>query len=85
MCLNSRYQLFLNAFIREGIQICGAMSMFPKCKHELAALEKRNLQNESGQPDVSKRIGIAKGKLKAPDDIDANGEEAAAMLMEGDL
>ena len=54
------------------------MSMFPKCKHELAALEKRDLQNESGQPDVSKRIGIAKGKLKAPDDIDANGEEDAA-------
>ena len=61
------------------------MSMFPGCGQELADLEKRNLQNESGQPDVSKRIGIAKGKLKAPDDIDANGEEAAAMLMEGEV
>ncbi len=37
------------------------------------------------QPSVSKRIGIAKGKFKAPDDFDANNEEAAAMLMEGAL
>ena len=37
------------------------------------------------QPDVSKRIGIAKGRFKAPDDFDAAGEDAAAMLMEGSL
>ena len=37
------------------------------------------------QPVVPKRIGIAKGKFKAPDDFDANNEEAAAMLMEGSL
>ena len=29
---------------------------------------------------VSKRIGIAKGKFKAPDDFDANNEEVYAML-----
>ena len=34
---------------------------------------------------VSRRIGVAKGKFKAPDDFDAAGEEAAAMLMEGAL
>ena len=36
-------------------------------------------------PPISKRIGIAKGKFKAPDDFEATGEEAAAMLMEGVL
>ena len=59
--------------------------MFPGCGQELADHEERNLQNESGQPDVSKRIGVAKGKFKASEDIDANVEEAAAMLMEGDI
>ena len=39
----------------------------------------------NGKPVVSKRIGIAKGKFKAPDDFDANNKEAAAMLMEGSL
>ena len=34
---------------------------------------------------VSKRIGVAKGKFKAPDDFDLAGEEAAAMLMESNL
>ena len=34
---------------------------------------------------VSKRIGIAKGKFKAPKDFDKNNDEAAAMLMEGSL
>ena len=34
---------------------------------------------------VSRRIGVAKGKFKAPDDFDAAGEEAAAMLTEGTL
>lgn len=34
---------------------------------------------------VSKRIGIAKGKFKAPLDFDANNDEAAAVLMEGTL
>ena len=34
---------------------------------------------------VSKRIGIAKGKFKAPNDFDACNEEAVAMLMGGDL
>ena len=34
---------------------------------------------------VSRRIGVAKGKFKAPDDFDAAGKEAAAMLMEGAL
>ena len=29
---------------------------------------------------VSKRIGIAKGKFKAPDDFDANNEEIYSML-----
>ena len=33
-------------------------------------------------PDVSKRIGIAKGEFLAPDDFDANNEEIYAMLME---
>ena len=37
------------------------------------------------QPAVSKRIGIARGKFRAPDDFDANNEEAAAMLTEGNL
>lgn len=37
------------------------------------------------QPATSKRIGIAKGKFKAPADFDANNEEAAAMLVEGNL
>lgn len=37
------------------------------------------------QPSVSKRIGIAKGKFKAPEDFDLNNEEAATMLMEGSL
>ena len=32
---------------------------------------------------VSRRIGIAKGKFRAPEDFDANNDEAAAMLMEG--
>ena len=36
-------------------------------------------------PAVSKRIGIAEGKFKAPDDFDAAGDDAAAMLMEGIL
>ena len=30
---------------------------------------------------VSKRIGIAKGKIKVPDDFDACNEEAAAYLL----
>lgn len=30
---------------------------------------------------VSRRIGIAKGKFRAPEDFDANNDEAAAMLM----
>ena len=34
---------------------------------------------------VSRRIGVAKGKFKAPDDFDAAGEAAAAMLTEGTL
>ena len=34
---------------------------------------------------VSRRIGVAKGRFKAPDDFDAAGEEAAAMLTEGTL
>lgn len=34
---------------------------------------------------VSRRIGVAKGKFRAPDDFDAAGEEAAAMLTEGTL
>ena len=31
---------------------------------------------------VSRRIGIARGKFRAPEDFDANNEEAAEMLME---
>ncbi len=34
---------------------------------------------------VSKRIGIAKGKFKAPDDFDANNEEIYTMLTGGSL
>ena len=30
---------------------------------------------------VSRRIGIAKGKFRAPEDFDANNDEATAMLM----
>ena len=37
------------------------------------------------QPAASKRIGIAEGRFRAPDDFDAAAEEAAAMLMEGSL
>lgn len=37
------------------------------------------------QVHVSRRIGIAKGKFKAPDDFDSAGEEAAAMLTGGML
>ena len=33
---------------------------------------------------VSRRIGIAKGKFRAPEDFDANNDEAAAMLMDGE-
>ena len=32
---------------------------------------------------VSRRIGVAKGKFHAPEDFDANNDEAAAILMEG--
>lgn len=41
-------------------------------------------QNETLQevPDVSKRIGIAKGEFTAPEDFDANNDEVYAMLME---
>lgn len=34
---------------------------------------------------VSKRIGVAKGKFKAPDDFDANNDEILAMLESGTL
>ncbi|MBO4373907.1 MAG: type II toxin-antitoxin system Phd/YefM family antitoxin [Lachnospiraceae bacterium] len=34
---------------------------------------------------VSNRIGIAKGQFKAPDDFDACNEDAAAMLLGGNL
>ncbi len=36
-------------------------------------------------PPVSNRIGIAKGKFKAPDDFDANNEEVYEMLTGGSL
>ena len=34
---------------------------------------------------VSKRIGVAKGKFKAPDDFDATNDEVYAMLTGGSL
>ena len=34
---------------------------------------------------VSKRIGVAKGKFKAPDDFDAANDEVCAMLTGGPL
>ena len=34
---------------------------------------------------VSKRIGIAKGKFRAPENFDEYNDEAAAMLMEGTI
>ena len=34
---------------------------------------------------VSGRIGIARGIFRAPEDFDANNDEATAMLMEGTL
>ena len=34
---------------------------------------------------VAKRIGVAKGKFKVPDDFDAGNEEIAAMLTGGSL
>ena len=34
---------------------------------------------------VSKRIGVGKGRFKAPDDFDANNEEVYAMLKGGSL
>lgn len=33
----------------------------------------------------SKRIGVAEGKFKVPDDLDAGTEDIAAMLTGGDL
>ncbi len=36
-------------------------------------------------PPISNRIGIAKGKFKAPDDFDANNEEICEMLTGGSL
>ncbi len=36
-------------------------------------------------PPASNRIGIAKGKFKAPDDFDANNEEVYEMLTGGSL
>ena len=37
------------------------------------------------RPPVANRIGIAKGKFKAPDDFDANNEEIYEMLAGGSL
>lgn len=37
-----------------------------------------------GKPDVSKRIGIAKGKFTIPDDWDKHDEEIAALFNEGE-
>ena len=37
------------------------------------------------RPPVSKRIGVAKGKFKVPDDFDAYNEEIASMLTGGDI
>lgn len=34
---------------------------------------------------VSRRIGIAKGKIQAPDDLDHYNEEIARLFGEGDL
>ena len=34
---------------------------------------------------VSRRIGVAKGKFRAPANFDAYNDEAAAMLMEGEV
>lgn len=34
---------------------------------------------------VSKRIGVGKGRFKAPDDFDANNEEVYEMLRGGSL
>ena len=34
---------------------------------------------------ASKRIGVCKGKFKAPDDFDAGNKEIAAMMMGGDI
>lgn len=34
---------------------------------------------------VSRRIGIAKGKIQAPDDLDQYNEEIARLFGEGDL
>ena len=66
--------------------------------HALQRMESRNLnfsekdlqkldESENNgtlvdQPATSKRIGIAKGKFKAPADFDANNNEAAAILIE---
>jgi antitoxin (DNA-binding transcriptional repressor) of toxin-antitoxin stability system len=33
--------------------------------------------------DVSRRIGLAKGEFKVPDDIDAHNPEVAAMFLGG--
>ena len=34
---------------------------------------------------ASRRIGVAEGKFKVPDDLDAGSDEIAAMLTGGDL
>lgn len=35
------------------------------------------------QADVSRRIGLAKGEFKVPDDIDAHNAEVAALFLGG--
>ena len=37
------------------------------------------------KPPVSNRIGVAKGKFRAPDDFDADNEKIARMMIGGDL
>ncbi|MBR4224990.1 MAG: hypothetical protein IKR73_09285 [Oscillospiraceae bacterium] len=39
----------------------------------------------SSENDVSRRIGIAKGKFTVYGDFDADNDEIAAMLMDGDI
>ena len=39
-------------------------------------------RTEQPKVDVSRRIGIAEGRFKAPEDFDANNEEVYSMIME---
>ena len=44
----------------------------------IAKEEKKKKEDAAKEPSI--RIGVGKGRFKAPDDLDENGDEAVAML-----